>query len=292
MSLIPVPDLTRKNKILLAVVLIVSILIPALFWQSIWFGRPLTPEQIEQQLTTPSSAREVQHALALVEQLIRSGDDQASRYYPAISRLSTNEREEIRTLAAWVMGQGTTSRLFRETLLQMLEDPHPLVRRNAALGLVRFSDRSALTELRSMLEPFPIRAPAAGVVWFEVQRGDWISPSSVIARLESDQREWLIPAQLASRVLEVLVEEGQQVTHGQPIATLAAPPDHAWEALRALYLIGQAEDLPAVQAFVDNQDYSSELREQAKLTAQRLAEEPESSKSEVRNPELGTSPPR
>ncbi len=134
MSLIPVPDLTRKNKILLAVVLIVSILIPALFWQSVWFGRPLTPEQIEQQLTTPSSAREVQHALALVEQLIRSGDDQASRYYPAISRLSTNEREEIRTLASWVMGQGTTSRLFRETLLQMLEDPHPLVRRNAALG--------------------------------------------------------------------------------------------------------------------------------------------------------------
>jgi len=284
MSLIPVPDLTRRNKILMAVVLIVSILIPALFWQSVWFGRSLSPEQIEQQLAAPASAREIQHALALVEQLIRAGDDQASRYYPAISRLSTHEREEVRTLAAWVMGQGTSSSLFRETLLQMLEDSHPLVRRNAALGLVRFSDRSGLAILRLMLEPFPIQAPAGGVVRFQVGQGDVVSPGSVIARLESDRQESSIPAQLSSRVFELLAEEGQPVAGGQSIATLAAPSDHVWEALRALYLVGETEDLPAVRSFIDNQNYSSELRDQARLTAERLETIGESSPSEESDP--------
>lgn len=266
----PMPDLSRKNKILLAAVLLTSILIPFLFWRSVWFGRPLTPEEIEQHLAETDKPRHIQHALALIDQMIRDHDPTAQRYYPAISHLAENRHEQIRTLAAWVMGQDESSSLFHETLLGMLDDPNPLVRRNAALGLVRFADPAALQELRAMLRPYPIRSPAQGVISLETSRGAWVSDDDVVAVVETGTNRWEIPAELPSRVLEATVANGEQVEKGQVIARLAPPPEHVWEALRGLYLIGEASDLELVKTYVDNQNYSEEIREQAKLTAERL----------------------
>ena len=69
-----------------------------------------------------------------------------------------------------MMGQDNQSELFHRTLLTCLEDSSPLVRRNAALALVRFRDLAALDELRSMLKNWPVRSSAAGRVEIRADR--------------------------------------------------------------------------------------------------------------------------
>ena len=44
----------------------------------------------------------------------------------------------------------------------MLNDPNPMVQRNAALSLVRFQDDSGHAQIVSMLQPYVMHAPQAG----------------------------------------------------------------------------------------------------------------------------------
>jgi hypothetical protein len=46
-----------------------------------------------------------------------------------------------------------------------LQDHNPMVRRNAALALVRFGDSTGRAEIRSMLRPETVAAPAAVPLW-------------------------------------------------------------------------------------------------------------------------------
>jgi HEAT repeat protein len=79
------------------------------------------------------------------------GDPGVAQWYETVAQLSEHSGPQVRVTAAWVMGQDSTSELFHNTLLQMLRDDEVLVRRNAALSLVRFGDNEGLNELRAML---------------------------------------------------------------------------------------------------------------------------------------------
>jgi len=61
------------------------------------------------------------------------------------------------------------------------------------------------------------------------------------------------------------------VANGANIATVAPEENQVWEALRALYLVGQAEDLTAVIPYErDSPDSSDRVRQQAALTEQAI----------------------
>src|SRR6267154_1974511 len=70
------------------------------------------------------------------------------------------------------MGQDNKSEEFHQALQSLLSDNDPLVRRNAALQLVRFGDGSGRPELRSMLQSFEAKSAIAGqtIAWLYPDR--------------------------------------------------------------------------------------------------------------------------
>ena len=188
---------------LVLLALVACVVVPFLFWQGTWFGRPLQDDELTQFLTDLNKSRRVQHGLAQIAERMERGDPKVAQWYEIVAQLSEHPGPQVRVAAAWVMGQDSTSELFHNALLDMLHDDEVLVRRNAALALVRFGDKEGLKELRAMLAP------------------------------DTD-------------------------------------PEHVWESLRALALVGGAEELDLVDSVSENPLFDEDLRRQAILTHQAI----------------------
>jgi len=188
---------------LVLLALVACVVVPFYFWQGTWFGRPLQDDELTQFLNDPDKSRRVQHGLSQIAERMERGDPRVTQWYETVAQLSEHSGPQVRVTTAWVMGQDSTSELFHNTLLQMLRDDEVLVRRNAALSLVRFGDGEGLNELRAML-----------------------------------------------------------ASH--------TDPEHVWEALRALALVGGAAELDLVGSVSENPLFSEDLRRQATLTHQAI----------------------
>jgi hypothetical protein len=67
------------------------------------------------------------------------------------------------------------------------------------------------------------------------------------------------------------VQAGQNITAGTEIAVIEPADDQVWEALRALYLVGQPEDIPAILPYErDVPEISDRIRQQATLTEKAI----------------------
>src|SRR5262249_9800634 len=159
----------------------------------------------------------------------------------------THPVEEVRNTDAWVMGQDTSGLGFHETLLKMLADPSAMVRGNAALSLVRFGDARGRPQIVALLQPATIRAPLAGPVVDTDKVGPSIHQGGLIAKLEGDGRITEVRSPISGRIRTLNVTAGSSLEEGTEIATVDPSAEQVWEALRALYLIGQADDLPAIR---------------------------------------------
>ena len=111
-----------------------------LSWYFSWFGRDLSDSDIATYLVDQKHPRRVQHALLQVQQRIERGDASATQWYPQVIQLAGSPEREFRLTAAWLMGFDNRSEQFHQKLLELVRDPEPIVRRNAALALVRFND--------------------------------------------------------------------------------------------------------------------------------------------------------
>jgi len=66
-------------------------------------------------------------------------------------------------------------------------------------------------------------------------------------------------------------DEGAAVKPGDPLADLSADKNHVWEALRALYVVGQPDDLEDVRRFTRPvPGFPEAVVRQAALTAQQI----------------------
>jgi biotin carboxyl carrier protein len=247
------------------------VLMPFLFWNATWFGRPITENQIAKALADRSHPREIQHVLSQFETRIEKGDPSVRRWYPQMVALAKDPIDEIRVTDAWVMGQDNTSQEFHSALLPMLNDPNPMVQRNAALSLVRFQDDSGHALIVSMLRPYVMDSPLAGVLATRLKTADIVNPGTLVAHIKSEGKSNEVRAQVPGTVERWLVSDGATVTAGQPILSLAPNESMAWEALRALYLAGRPEDLPDVERFVRGMDgMSPQVAVQAQDTARAI----------------------
>jgi Biotin-lipoyl like len=263
------------------------VVMPFLFWNATWFGRPITDAQIAKALADRSHPREIQHVLSQFETRIERGDTSVRKWYPQMVALSKDPIDEIRVTDAWVMGQDNTAPEFHQALLPMLNDPNPMVQRNAALSLVRFQDDSGHAQIVSMLQPYVMSAPQSGVLATRLKPGDIVNPGTLVAHIEltgsadaagksgaagkaaakSDE----VRANVPGTVDHWLVKDGATVSAGQPILALAPNESMAWEALRALFLTGRQEDLPYVNAFVRGANgMSPQVAVQAQATARAI----------------------
>jgi multidrug efflux pump subunit AcrA (membrane-fusion protein) len=152
--------------------------------------------------------------------------------------------------------------------VRLLQDPNPMVRRNAALALVRFGDASGLAEIRSMLQPSAVGAAEAGALEQRLKPGESINPGTLLGRIRSGNSTSEVRSQIPGIIRQWLVPDKAAVAKGQPILRVDPSVSEIWESLRALYLIGQLEDLPAIEEIARGAgNIPANVRQQAELTA-------------------------
>lgn len=262
------------------VLALLFVLMPFLFWQATWFGRPLDDAQITKFLDDREHPRNAQHALAQIEQRIESPDPavraSARQWYPDIIRVAAQGGDELRLTAAWVMGQDNSAPAFHQALLTLLGDANPMVRRNAAFGLVRFSDAAGHDEILGMLSPYTLFAPSSGTIATRLKPGETVNAGTMVGRIVEGNQKSEVRSQVPGTLNRWLVADGATVMAGQPIAVLDPSSDMVWEALRGLYFIGRADDLPAVESFARGAPgFPPQVQQQAELTAQAISSRPQ-----------------
>jgi hypothetical protein len=256
--------MSRRAYFLAAAFALALVLLPFLFWYDTWFGRRLRDEQIQEYVSAAGKPRRAQHALVQIGERLSRGDASVRRWYPDVIRLSASPTPELRQTAAWIMGQDNTHEPFRAALHRLLDDPSAIVRRNAALSLATFRDAAARPELRAMLRPYRVEAPAAGEVQYRLGAGDYANPGTLLVRVAGREVRSAVPGEVRA----LLHRDGERVSPGDALLEISPDSTHAWEALRALYLVGDSADLEDVRRFARTGE--EKLQRQAVLTARRI----------------------
>lgn len=243
------------------------LLVPYFFWQGTWFGKRIGSDaQIESWLKEARDAkpgpdgrvpgsiiRHAQHAIEELTKRVHPGGNRRGaptetgdikKFYPLVLDLVAHSEPVVRRTVAWLMQFDHKATEFDEALLEMLKDSDCLVRRNAALGLCRREDKIALPVLRSMLEPYQVRAMLAGKVTDLSAAGDPVQQDMEIARIlpEGAQGPTIVRAPYGSAIIRLLVSNNAMVEEGTPLVELKPNYDQIKNAIVALAMLGEKED--------------------------------------------------
>jgi biotin carboxyl carrier protein len=274
----PKPRMSTRHRLLFFFTAWLIVLMPFLFWWNTWFGRQLPDQQLTEYLRDDKKPRHIQHALVQIGERVSRHDAGVTRWYPDVVRLASYPVEEVRNTDAWVMGQDASSQDasragFHEALLKMLNDSSLMVRGNAALSLVRFGDATGRPQIVGLLQPATVLAPLGGRVTDSSTVGAVIHQGGIIAKIESAGQTAEARSPVSGRLRALSARAGQEVAAGDEIATLDPGTEQVWEALRALYLVGQPEDIPAIRPYErELPDTPDHVRKQAVETEQAIRE--------------------
>jgi len=266
------PGTSRTQKLLFFLTAWLICLMPFLFWWNTWFGRKLSDQQLDAYLHDTKKPRHIQQALVQVGERITRHDASAKQWYPDLVQIAADPVEEVRNTDAWVMGQDTTGAGFHEVLLKLLNDPSPMVGANAALSLVRFGDATGRPQIAALLQAAQITSPERGRIVDADRAGTAIHQGGLIAKLQSGKETVEIRSPIPGRIRSV-AGTGAEIAAGAEIAVVDPSTEQVWEALRALYLIGQPDDLPAILPYErEMPDISNDVRQQAGETEKAIRE--------------------
>ncbi|HEV7894149.1 MAG TPA: HEAT repeat domain-containing protein [Pyrinomonadaceae bacterium] len=259
----------RRTPWPLVVVALLFVIVPSLTWYLTWFGRGLTDEELTRYLSD-SNPRHAQHALSQLAGRIEKGDAAASRWNAQVITLSQSQTPDLRMTAAWVMGLEHKSEDFRAALLRLLEDPEPIVRRNAALALVRFGDARSRPELRAMLRPVTLSARTEGTAQTALTVGTPVKRESLLLRynVKPNLVEEL-RSPVPGRVEKAFVKEGDSWSVGAELFVISPDAEQVEDALLGLAYLGTAEDLPDVERYARGVEW---MPEEMKTKAAQVAE--------------------
>ncbi|HEY0406001.1 MAG TPA: hypothetical protein VGC89_09760, partial [Pyrinomonadaceae bacterium] len=262
----------RRSPWPLIVIAALFIIVPFFTWYGTWFGRSLSDADIEKYLNDEQSPRHVQAALSQIEERMEKRDASVKRWYPRIVALAFSPIVELRKTSAWVMGNDNSSEDFHQTLLLLLEDSEPVVRRNAAVQLARFNDAHGRAELRAILRPYIVNAPAAGTINSALPAGSRILEGTMLYKMkQTDGQTREARSPLPGKISSVAVAAGAQVAAGDAVLTITPDGGFVYEALRALFLVGESEDLPDVQRYAQGvEGMPDQIKLQAAQTAKAI----------------------
>jgi len=267
------PHISARNRFLFFLVAWLIVLMPFLFWWNTWFGRHLSDTQISEYLSDNKHPRHIQHALVQLGERMERHDPSAAAWYPELLRLVSHPVEEVRNTDAWLMGLDTSYEGFHAALLKMLKDSSTVVQGNAALSLVRFGDGSGRAQIVALLQPARIVAPSAGRVVDVDRIGTSIHQGGLIAKLRAGHNPTDVRSPISGRIRTLSIAKGASLAAGTEIATVDPGVEQIWEALRALYLIGQVADLPLIRIYQrDSPEIPDRIRQQAVLTEKAIRE--------------------
>ena len=272
----PKSAIAKKWLIGILVLTFAFVLMPFLLWYMTTFSRPLTDAELGTYFTDATHPRRAQHALSQVADRIMSPNaavrESARIWYPEVIKSAAEDSAELRVTAAWVMGQDNQSPEFHAALLKQLTDANPMVRRNAALSLVRFADPSGHEVIAGMLAPYSMAAPRSGTLATRLNPGDVINPGTLVAHVAVSRENGEMRSDVPGTIAQWIVPDGAQVQAGQLILVVDPSPEMVWESLRALYLIGQKADVPAVARYARGiEGMPPQIQQQAALTAKAIS---------------------
>jgi len=270
------PPMAQKWLIGILVLTFAFILMPFLLWYMTTFSRPLTDKDLGEYFVDTVHPRRAQHALSQIADRITSPSAavraSAKRWYPEVIQFSEQGGDELRVTTAWVMGQDNQSPEFHAALLKQLADANPMVKRNAALSLVRFADRSGHDIVASMLVPYAVAAPRSGILAIRLKPGDVINPGTLLAHISIAGDNAEVRSEVPGTIKQWIAPEGAQIQAGAPMLLVDPSPDMVWESLRALYLIGNKDDLPFIATYAQaSGGNASQVQQQAAITAKAIA---------------------
>jgi hypothetical protein len=265
------PRMSRVQKLLFFLTAWLICLMPFLFWWNTWFGRTLSDRQLTEYLHDTKKPRHIQQALVQIGERTTRHDVNAKQWYPDLIRLATDPVEEVRNTDAWVMGEDTSGPGFHEALLKMLSDSSQMVRGNSALSLVRFGDATGRPEIIALLQPAQITSTQSGRIVDSDRPGTAIHQGGLIAKIRYESGQVTeIRSPIPGRI-RTIAGTGSNVGAGAEVAIVDPATEQVWEALRALYLVGQLDDLQAIRPYErDVADVSNDVRRQAMETEQAI----------------------
>jgi hypothetical protein len=271
----------RRSPWPLALIAGLFVVAAFLTWYGTWFGRNLSDDDLVQYLKEEDKPRHVQHALFQIAERINNHDAGVKKFYPQVIALTASPTTEIRQAAAWVMGQDNSSEEFHAALAQLLADREPIVRRNAAVQLVRFNDGRGLQELRATLKPYDVPAPVAGRVDNALPDGASVTFGTLLARIQKADRTFEeLRSPLPGVVKRLGAGEDKQIQPGEPLFSIAPDGQFVWETLRALYVVGEREDLSEVERYAQGVERMPDrIKEQAAQTARAIRDRSEKNSS-------------
>ena len=269
------PGIAKKWLVAILVLTFAFVLMPFLLWYMTTFTRPLNDADLASYFQDSAHPRRAQHALSQIADRIMSTNPgiraSAKAWYPTVIRFSQQGSDELRVTAAWVMGQDNQSPEFHAALSKQLADSNPMVQRNAALSLVRFADPAGHALVSGMLSPYTVAAPRAGILSIRLKPGDVINPGTLLAHIAVGGDKTEVRSEVPGTIREWIATDNTQVESGAPLLQVDPSPEMVWESLRALYLIGQKDDLPAVNAYARSAEgMPPQVQHQAELTAREI----------------------
>ena len=261
----------RRTPWPLAVVAVLFVVVPFLTWYWTWFGRSLSDGEIEKYLSE-GKPRHAQHALSQVAERIERGDAGAARWHAQVMGLASSPSPDVRMTAAWVMGVEHKSEEFRESLVSLLQDPEPIVRRNAALALVRFGDDRCRPELLAMLRPYPVTASDAGTALTALTTGSRVKRDSLLLRFKKpDGEAGEVRSPLPGTVERASVKDGDLFEAGAELFVLAPDAEQVTDALTGLLYFGGKEELTDVERYARGiGGMPQDVKTKAALTAEAI----------------------
>jgi biotin carboxyl carrier protein len=272
----PQAAMAKKWLVAILVLTFAFVLMPFLLWYMTTFSRPLNDVELGTYFTDAAHPRRAQHALSQVADRIRSPSaairESAKPWYAEVVKSAAQGSDELRVTAAWVMGQDNQSTEFHAALRKQLTDANPMVRRNAALSLVRFADPAGHDVIRGMLTPYSMAAPRPGRLTTRLKQQDVINPGTLVAHIAVTGESVEVRSEVPGTIRQWTVPDGASVQAEQPILVIDPSPEMVWESLRALYLIGQQADIPEVDRYARGlSGMPPQIQQQATLTAKAIS---------------------
>ena len=268
--------MAQKWLVAILVLTFAFVLMPFLLWYMTTFTRPLNDADLATYFQDTAHPRRAQHALSQIADRIMSPNPgiraSAKIWYPEVIKFSEQGSDELRVTSAWVMGQDNQSPEFHAALQKQLADANPMVQRNAALSLVRFADPAGHVLIAGMLTPYTVLAQRTGVLSIRLKPGDVINPGTLLAHITIGNDKTEVRSDVPGTIRQWIPTENAQVKTGDPLLLVDPSPEMVWESLRALYLIGQKDDLPAVNPYVRGAEgMPPQIQQQAALTAREIS---------------------
>src|SRR6202049_2749132 len=214
------PGMAKKWLVAILVLTFAFVLMPFLLWYMTTFTRPLNDAELETYFTDTAHSRRAQHALSQVADRIMSPNpamrESAKPWYPEVVKSARKGSDELRVTAAWVMGQDNQSTEFHAALLKQLTDANPMVRRNAALSLVRFADPAGHDVIRGMLTAYSMAAPRPGRLATRLKQQDVINPGTLVAHIAVTGESVEVRSEVPGTIRQWTVPDGASVQAEQP----------------------------------------------------------------------------